>query len=318
MQTRFKKTFFSNGKLLLTGEYTVLDGARALALPTKFGQFLDVEPGEGKTIRWKSLDADGSIWFDETFTFEDITGNQTEGKSPEAATLITILHTAWQANPEILKETAGFTVTTRLTFPRHWGLGTSSTLINNIANWFGINAFELLAKSFGGSGYDIACAQHDTPIIYQLDNNSPKVEKPLFNLPFANKLYFVYLNRKQDSRQAIAAYRERRNNISAIIPQVDTLTQTLLEATSLADFCKTLEAHEQLMSGVLGIPAVKQSQFPDFPGTVKSLGAWGGDFVLAISDGNPESYFSSKGFDTIIPYQKMVLNSGLDLSSDIL
>lgn len=313
-----KKTFFSNGKLLLTGEYTVLDGARALALPTKFGQFLDVEPGRGKAILWKSLDADGSTWFEETLTFEEIAGNLTAGKSPEGATLLTILNTALETNPEAFNDSEGFSVTTRLTFPRHWGLGTSSTLINNIANWFGINAFELLAKSFGGSGYDIACAQRNTPIIYQLENNSPKVEKALFNLPFANKLYFVYLNRKQDSRQAIAAYRQRRKDIGAILPQVDTLTQTILESTSLAEFCKILETHEELMSDILGMPTVKQSQFPDFAGTIKSLGAWGGDFVLAASDSNPENYFSSKGFDTIIPYQKMILNSGLDLSPDIL
>ena len=318
MQAALKKTFFSNGKLLLTGEYTVLDGARALALPTKFGQFLDVEPGTGQAINWKSLDADGSTWFDETLTFKEITGNITAGKSPETATLLNILNTAWQANPQILKDADGFIVTTRLTFPRHWGLGTSSTLINNIANWFGINAFDLLTKSFGGSGYDVACAQHDTPIVYQLENNGPKVEKALFNLPFADKLYFIYLNRKQDSRQAITAYRERRNDIAAILPQVDILTQTIVECTSLADFCKALETHEELMSGILGMPTVKQSQFPDFTGTIKSLGAWGGDFVLATSDGNPESYFSGKGFGTIIPYQKMILNSGLDLSPDIL
>ena len=35
-----KKTFYSNGKLLITGEYVVLDGAKALALPTKYGQNL--------------------------------------------------------------------------------------------------------------------------------------------------------------------------------------------------------------------------------------------------------------------------------------
>ena len=38
-----EKTFYSNGKLLITGEYLVLDGAKALALPTKYGQYLTVE-----------------------------------------------------------------------------------------------------------------------------------------------------------------------------------------------------------------------------------------------------------------------------------
>lgn len=37
-------SFKSNGKLLLTGEYLVLDGAVALALPTKMGQIMTVEP----------------------------------------------------------------------------------------------------------------------------------------------------------------------------------------------------------------------------------------------------------------------------------
>jgi hypothetical protein len=52
-------------------------------------------------------------------------------------------------------------------------LGTSSTLINNIAQWFGIDAYELLWKSFGGSGYDIASAQHNKPIVYQLQRANP-------------------------------------------------------------------------------------------------------------------------------------------------
>ena len=38
-----KKTFYSNGKLLITAEYLVLDGAKAFALPTKFGQNLIIE-----------------------------------------------------------------------------------------------------------------------------------------------------------------------------------------------------------------------------------------------------------------------------------
>ena len=34
--------FYSHGKLLLTGEYLVLDGALALAVPCKLGQSLTV------------------------------------------------------------------------------------------------------------------------------------------------------------------------------------------------------------------------------------------------------------------------------------
>ena len=36
------KYFYSPGKLLLTGEYVVLDGAKSLAIPTIFGQSLNI------------------------------------------------------------------------------------------------------------------------------------------------------------------------------------------------------------------------------------------------------------------------------------
>lgn len=64
-----KKTFYSNGKLLITGEYVVLDGAIAFALPTKFGQNLVIEEGENKTIHWTSYDADRTVWFESEIPF---------------------------------------------------------------------------------------------------------------------------------------------------------------------------------------------------------------------------------------------------------
>ena len=52
---------------------------------------------------------------------------------------------------------------------------------------------------------------------------------------------------------------------------------------------------------------VKECLFPDYKGTVKSLGAWGGDFVLAISETEDiPNYFLSKGFDICIPYDEIV------------
>ena len=59
--------FFANGKLLLTGEYAVLRGACALALPTKFGQHLTVEENNSNFINWKSLDHENKVWFENDF-----------------------------------------------------------------------------------------------------------------------------------------------------------------------------------------------------------------------------------------------------------
>ena len=68
-----KSTFYSNGKLLITGEYVVLDGAKSLALPTKFGQNLSVEKVDSnQLIHWVSYDHDGSIWFEATIPFSSI------------------------------------------------------------------------------------------------------------------------------------------------------------------------------------------------------------------------------------------------------
>jgi mevalonate kinase len=167
------QTFYSNGKLLLTGEYVVLDGAKALAVPTRFGQNLIVKKGNNQQIKWTSFDVDKSIWFEEIITFEAITSKLLSKNSEGIKnTLIEILHQSYIQNPDFLNK-EGYEIETYLTFPRIWGLGTSSTLINNIGQWLQIDAFELLTKSFGGSGYDVACAQTNTPIIYQLENEIP-------------------------------------------------------------------------------------------------------------------------------------------------
>ena len=201
-----KETFYSNGKLLITGEYLVLDGAKAFALPTKFGQNLAVESGKNKEISWKSFDSDETIWFDDVILFSDILNKTQFENQTVKNTLIEILHQAYILNPNYLEKSDGYVIMTQLTFPRNWGLGTSSTLINNIASWCRIDAFELLQKSFGGSGYDIACAQNNTPITYQLINQKPIVKKVLFDINFKENIYFVYLNKKQNSRNAIESY----------------------------------------------------------------------------------------------------------------
>jgi mevalonate kinase len=302
-----KKTFYSNGKLLITGEYLVLDGAKALALPTKFGQNLIVEKSSDQEIKWKSFDADGSVWFEDTIPFSAIITKTPFEKESVKNTLITILRSAYQLNPEAIINSEGYTVSTQLSFLKKWGLGTSSTLINNIAQWFGINAFTLLKNSFGGSGYDIACAQNDTPIIYYLEQGKPVVEKVNFHPTFTENLYFVYLNQKQNSKNAIASYKEKKNNLDDAKEIINQLTETVLNAKDENTFAQTLEKHEKELSSILEIRTVKESLFPDFDGTIKSLGAWGGDFVLVISKENPRPYFMSKGFETIVPYQEMIL-----------
>lgn len=292
---------------MITGEYTVLDGAIALALPTKFGQYLHVADAENKTFSWKSYDKDGSIWFEDEISFE-VVKNKSHNNSENTIrnTLIDILHQAYRQKPDFIENSSGYKITTTLTFPRFWGLGTSSTLLNNIAQWLKIDAFELLRESFGGSGYDIACAQNDTPILYQLEGEKTFVKPIAFQPEFAKNIYFVYLNQKQSSKTAINAYRNKRQNIEDIIPEINKITAAAVKADNSNEFSKIMQSHEIIMSHVLETQTVKEAIFHDFKGIVKSLGAWGGDFVMVISEENPEAYFKARGYDTIISYTNMI------------
>ena len=303
-----KTTFYSNGKLLITGEYLVLDGARAFALPTKFGQNLIVEDGINQEITWKSYDYDNRLWFEDIITFSEIINNPVTKIETVKTTLINILHEAYILNPDFINSSDGYKISTQLTFPKNWGLGTSSTLLNNIAQWAKIDAFTLLKNSFGGSGYDIACAQNNTPIVYHLEQNSPIVEITRFNPDFKENIYFVYLNKKQNSKTAINAYYNNKNeHLTKSITENNKITEAILNAKTVKEFASALEKHEIHLSDILETRTIKENVFSDFNGVVKSLGAWGGDFVMVVSKENPSAYFASKGYETILTYDEMIL-----------
>ena len=176
------KSYFSNGKLLLTGEYLVLDGALSLAIPTKYGQSLETESIIDSKLIWKSFDEKGKVWFEDTF---EIINNEislsVRNDNPISKRLLQILNETKKLNPDFLKAQNGFKISTKLDFPQNWGLGTSSTLINNIAQWANIDPYQLLENTFGGSGYDVACAQYNKPITYQLFDNQNEISHAVLN-----------------------------------------------------------------------------------------------------------------------------------------
>jgi len=321
--------YYSSGKLLLTGEYLVLDGAKALAIPTKYGQNLIVDKIKESSLLWESYDNQQKCWFQAEFRLSDLrivneTFHSDNDKKEEsiAKTLQEILKVAQQLNPIFLSSDEGFLVKTNLTFPRNWGLGTSSTLINNIANWAKVNAFELLNKSFGGSGYDIACAQNDTPITYRImeaersrshqEHNDysktiPIIKTVDFNPSFAEQLYFVHLNVKQSSKKGIKKYSEFKGNKSSVIKEISAITDEMVKCKTLSNFEKLLKSHEQIISKVIQNKPIQEIIFSDYFGQIKSLGAWGGDFILATGNENTSNYFKEKGFKIVIPYKEMIL-----------
>ena len=291
--------FFAHGKLLLTGEYAVLDGALAIALPTQYGQEMHITPSEREGIFFRSLTQEGIPWYEGQL----FVGNT----NPITQTLERILSQAQRMQPNFLTGQSVH-VETRLDFPREWGLGSSSTLISMIAQWAEVDPYELLWNSFGGSGYDIACARASSPILYQLTEGKAKVYPIYYNPPFATSLFFVYLNKKQNSREGIALYQGLKKNKKPLVTQLSQLTEEIYRIHSLESFSELLSEHEAVLSSYLRLPTVKDSLFKDFSGTIKSLGAWGGDFVLAIGEESYiKEYFISKGMQTILPFAQMIL-----------
>jgi hypothetical protein len=165
----------------------------------------------------------------------------------------------------------------------------------------------LLRNSFGGSGYDIACAQNNTAILYQLMDETPIATVINFKPSFTDKIHFVYLNKKQNSKTAIASYYSNQADIGKTIPIINKITQAVIEASDRKVFENEIQKHEIEMSTILEMQTVKDALFHDFQGTIKSLGAWGGDFIMVIANSNPTDYFKSKGYDIIISYEDMIL-----------
>ena len=294
--------FYSHGKLLLTGEYAVLDGVKALAVPTKKGQSLCVTPTSTGHIEWKSFGHDEGLWMEAIFDEKGkcIAPKRTPKHYIER--LEQILGVIHSYAPASLGK--GVRIETFLEFPQQWGLGSSSTLISNLSQWTKINPYLLLEKTFGGSGYDIAAAQHDSAIFYQRNFHAPRVETVRFSPPFQAQLFFVYLNQKQNSRNAIADYRQSSATIDKenSFARIADLGTQLPKITDQKTFNACLKAHEACVGELIGQRPIQERLFADFDGQLKSLGAWGGDFILASGNAETPAYFSKKGFSTIFSF----------------
>ena len=124
------KRFYSNGKLLLTGEYVVLDGATSLAVPTKFGQDLTIEPIQEPELVWGSFTNTEECWFEAIFDLpklrlKNATFNSSKEGNAEfiAETLQNILNAARKLNPDFLQTESGFIIKNKPNFSSKLGIG---------------------------------------------------------------------------------------------------------------------------------------------------------------------------------------------------
>ncbi|MFC2110845.1 GYDIA family GHMP kinase [Bacteroidota bacterium] len=304
------REFYSNGKLLISGEYFVLDGALALAVPVKFGQGLEVtEIDNIGTINWKSFQ-NNRLWFTANFrknNFEILSANDKE----IAKNLSKILSLAATYNESFLTSAIGLQVNSHLNFNRKFGLGSSSTLISNIAYWADVDPYKINKETFKGSGYDIACARSNKPLLYQLKNNLPEQFNTSFLPDFSQNIYFVYLGNKQSSLNSINEFRKHSKPEAKSIEQISELSKKLAFAKELDDFEKIIIEHECIVSKALMKKRIKNLYFSDFDGEIKSLGAWGGDFIMVTSRMSYDKvveYFKKHKLKVIYRFDEMVKN----------
>jgi mevalonate kinase len=302
--------YYSNAKLMISGEYLVLKGSVSLAVPLKLGQSLTINPlRDNRTlIQWKATFRDKLV-FDTEIDYTRFTVQHTND-TVMSEKLVQLLISAKSLNPEFLKLNNTLEISSNADFDLEWGLGSSSSLISNIAFWAGVDPYKLNHTVFNGSGYDIACARAEGPILYTLVNGAPVIEEVSFYPSFADKLYFVYLGNKQDTRQSLKINGSRLNDITDHeLHVVSEISRHLLSARDLDEFEVYILNHEKILGDILGMMPIKYRAFPDFAGEIKSLGAWGGDFIMASWKGSKDDlfkYFTQKGYNIIYSFAEFI------------
>jgi hypothetical protein len=119
----------------------------------------------------------------------------------------------------------------------------------------------------------------------------------------------VYLGKKQCSTKSITSYNGFLKSREHEIERISELTEEIVFAHSIDDFEYAIKEHEKIISNVLKTKTIGESSFPGFEGSIKSLGAWGGDFVMMTWKGERvdlEKYLSEKGYYTMFSFDEIV------------
>jgi len=262
---------FSPGKLMLTSEYFAIDGALVLAVPTRLGQefFFEEKDDQKCLVFWEAYHQN-TLWLKAVIDYKNWQILETNIPS-SAEFILKTLHNVQQLSEIKFQHT---------------------------------NSYYLNTISLGGSGYDIAVAKEKSAILYQ-SKPEIKYEKVNFSPSFKNELIFIHLNQKQDSREGINLYRSKEKS-QRLVDEFSNLTRNILLCNELQIFSQLMLEHEQKIANFLKIPTVKERFFADSPVFVKSLGAWGGDFVMSAKFDGFRDYFWGKGFSTIFDWDDLI------------
>lgn len=305
------KHFRSNGKLMITGEYLALHGATTLAVPLKFGQELHIEEVAHPLVYWRTL-FKGNIIFHavfETERFEILETNETS----RAEWIKQVFKAIKEQKLEFITK-SGAEVTSTIDLPMNYGWGSSSSLIVNLCKWAQVDPFKVNIKIGGGSGYDIACAQSNKPLLYNNINNTPTTKLLNYSPAFERNMWFIYQENKMNTADAIRYFKNKSPKKSDI-QRINGIANEWIEAKSIQTVMELMVEHENILSKILKNPPIKE-QFPDFNGEIKSLGAWGGDFMLAVSNMSGAEvieYFVEKNRPTMFNWTEVVQSKEINI-----
>ncbi|MEO9146404.1 MAG: GYDIA family GHMP kinase [Ginsengibacter sp.] len=292
--------YYASGKLMLFGEYLVLKGSECMAIPLSYGQKMQVEHSEENNFKWTAR-VNEDVWFSACFSkdLEIITSSD----AAKAAILLILFKRIKAENPSLFQ--TGLYFQTQSDFPLEWGFGSSSTLISLLAQWSETDPYLLLENSFRGSGYDVACASAATPVIYDMESHQTV---PVYLFPkIISKLLFIYSGKKQSSEKEVQQFNSLKISAEQV-EQMRTIIVAAAKSTQIDTFENTMEESEKLLSGILKLPTIKEQKFPDYPFAIKSLGAWGGDFFMAVyrKENDARNYFMEKGYSVLFNYNELI------------
>jgi mevalonate kinase len=222
-----------------------------------------------------------------------------------------MLVAARKLNPRFLSGKTGWQVQVAANYPLNWGLGSSATLQFLVARWANIPEFEFFRMISQGSGYDIVCAGQSGLLHFQLRKGCPEISPAAPGPALRNHTFYVPLGKKQQSKKEVAAFLEGMNFSEIDLVAVSQLSEAICETASPVELIRLVNEHEYILSTILKKDPLAL-RFPDFPGTAKSLGAWGGDFAMFVSAAEPKEVIKilrSSGFSKVFSYSDLEIKA---------
>ena len=114
-----------------------------------------------------------------------------------------------------------------------------------------------------------------------------------------------------NSRSSLSSFNTLNRCTEDDIQAFNKITDRWLNTGFVEEIEELIYESEDRLSYLLNSKTVKQNNFADYPYSVKSLGAWGGDMVLATCRSREEAraYFNEKGHPVVYTFEEMISNN---------